>query len=158
MYRKSVTLLLVAMALALGIAEMLIPGVVGEWSVKDMLAHIAEWEQRFVAWYRALLRGETPAVAVCGLSGGDLDALNQSIYEQHRDRPLNDVGDEYRRSYAEIRAVVGAIPAEDLTVSGLYPWIGADHTLSDFIAGNTSQHYAEHCDDLERWLAARSSS
>lgn len=139
-------------------ADMLIPGAVGEWSVKDVLAHIFDWEQRFLGWYRQQLRGETPIVPGPGLTWRDLDALNQNIYERHRDRALDDVKDEYRRSYAEIRAVVGAIPAEDLTVPGIYSWIGSDHTLSDFIAGNTSEHYAQHGDDLERWLAARQSS
>ncbi len=135
--------------------DMAIPGVVGEWSVKDTLAHIADWEQRFLGWYRAQMRGETPAVPGPGLTWRDLDALNQSIYERHRDRALDDVLDEYRRSYVEMRAAVGDIPAQDMVVAGFYPWIGPDHTLSDFIAGNSSEHYAQHCDDLERWLLSR---
>jgi hypothetical protein len=138
--------------------DMVIPGAIGEWSVKDTLAHIADWEQRFLGWYRAQMRGETPAVPGPGLTWRDLDALNQAIHERHRDRALDDVWDEYRRSYAEMRAAIGAIPAEDLIVTGIYPWIGADHTLSDFIAGNSSEHYAQHRADLERWLAAKQAS
>jgi len=40
--------------------DMLRPGVVGEWSVKDVLAHLASWEQFFLDWYAADQRGEMP--------------------------------------------------------------------------------------------------
>ena len=33
------------------------PGVVGEWPVKDVLAHLIEWEQMTLGWYRAGLVG-----------------------------------------------------------------------------------------------------
>ena len=33
--------------------DMLQPGVVGEWSVKDIVAHLTDWEQRFLDWYTA---------------------------------------------------------------------------------------------------------
>lgn len=135
--------------------EMVIPGVNGEWSVKDALAHISDWEQRFIGWYRAQLRGETPIVPGPGLTWKDLDALNQSIYERHRDRTLDDVLAEYSRSYAEMRAVVEDIPAADLNVIGLYDWLGDENTLGDYVAANSSTHYAQHRADLERWLLLR---
>ncbi len=33
--------------------EMIRPGVVGDWSVKDVLAHLAAWEQLLLGWYEA---------------------------------------------------------------------------------------------------------
>ena len=30
--------------------------VVGKWSVKDVLAHLMEWEQMFLGWYAVVLR------------------------------------------------------------------------------------------------------
>ena len=34
----------------------------GGWSVKDVLAHLVEWQQMNLDWYAAGLRGETPAI------------------------------------------------------------------------------------------------
>jgi hypothetical protein len=28
------------------------PGVCGEWSIKDILAHLQAWEQMFMGWYQ----------------------------------------------------------------------------------------------------------
>ena len=39
--------------------EMTDPGVVGEWSVKDVLAHLIEWEQMVLGWHATGLRGDT---------------------------------------------------------------------------------------------------
>lgn len=34
----------------------------GGWSVKDILAHVAGWQERLLKWHEAELRGERPAV------------------------------------------------------------------------------------------------
>ena len=33
----------------------------GGWSVKDVLAHLVEWQQMNLGWYAAGLRGEPPS-------------------------------------------------------------------------------------------------
>ena len=39
-------------------AELVFPGTMGEWSVKDILQHLVDWEQRWISWYEAGKRGE----------------------------------------------------------------------------------------------------
>jgi hypothetical protein len=34
-------------------AELSFPGSMGEWSVKDILQHLVDWEQRWIRWYEA---------------------------------------------------------------------------------------------------------
>ncbi len=57
--------------------QMVEPGVVGEWSVKDVLAHLVEWEQMALGWYRAGLRGETPDLPAPGYKWNQTPQLNQ---------------------------------------------------------------------------------
>jgi len=38
-------------------AELVYPGTMGEWSVKDILQHLVDWEQRWISWYKAGKRG-----------------------------------------------------------------------------------------------------
>ena len=40
--------------------QMVWPGSMGEWSVKDILAHLVDWEQRFIEWYQAGKKREIP--------------------------------------------------------------------------------------------------
>jgi hypothetical protein len=48
------------------------PGIVGEWSAKDVLAHLTEWEQMVLGWYHAGLAGETPALPAPGFKWSEL--------------------------------------------------------------------------------------
>ncbi len=43
--------------------RMTIVGVVGDWSIKDIVAHITAWEQRPVEWLAAARRGDKPTPA-----------------------------------------------------------------------------------------------
>jgi hypothetical protein len=36
--------------------QMAAPGALAEWSVKDVLAHLFEWQQMMFGWYEAGLR------------------------------------------------------------------------------------------------------
>ena len=72
-------------------ARMVERGVVGEWSVKDVLAHLHDWEQLALRWYRTGLGGENPAVPAPGYKWNQTPQLNRAVFEKHRDRPLGEV-------------------------------------------------------------------
>jgi hypothetical protein len=125
-------------------------GVVGEWSVKDVLAHLVAWEELFLSWYEAGLHGSIPDTAPVGMSRKAMDALNQQIFIQHRQRSLEDVLSEFRASYRQVLATVQAVPEEDLFAEGRYAWTGK-LTLADYIAGNTCNHYHWAKTQIRRW-------
>jgi len=49
--------------------QMTRPGALGDWSAKDVLAHLYEWEQMVLGWLAAGQRGQTPSVPARGTSG-----------------------------------------------------------------------------------------
>ena len=63
-------------------ADWLLPGVVGAWSIKDVLAHLAEWEAHMPVWLEAARRGEPVAEIESGLAWGNYDDFNRRIYER----------------------------------------------------------------------------
>ena len=138
-----------------GVSEeaMLQPGVVGGWSIKDILAHISDWEQRFLSWYRAGQRGEIPERPEPGLTWDDTDLLNQRIYEKHRHRSLPDVRDGFDASYRELISTVEAMSEPELFTVGHFAWTG-DYPLLVYLRANADQHYAEHTDQIEAWRRA----
>jgi hypothetical protein len=127
-------------------ARMLLPGVDGEWSVKDALAHISAWERNMLRWTGSLLAGQPPATP----DPWDVERINAGIYAQIKDQPLAEVLEEFRESYRAALAL-----AESLTEAQLqteYPntwpmgplWLG--------VAANMNYHYREHRLDIEKWM------
>ena len=112
----------------------------GEWSVKDILAHLHEWQQMLFRWYEAGVHGETPAVPADGFKWNQLPALNQKIYEQYRHQPLNQVLAQWRSSHQQTISLIESLSHEDLITPGLYPWMN-ENTLIAYLAANGSSHY-----------------
>ena len=40
--------------------QMMQPGVEGDWSVKDVMAHVATWQERMVGWVLEARQGKIP--------------------------------------------------------------------------------------------------
>ncbi len=55
------------------------PGVVGEWSLKDVVAHVTAYERGLVEWLAAASRGQ--ALVFADLDDPDLDGRNARIRE-----------------------------------------------------------------------------
>ena len=120
--------------------QMVWPGSMNEWSVKDILAHLVDWEGRLVGWYQAGVRGEVPETPALGMTWRDLPKLNQQGYERHRDRPLADVMEDFNKSYNEVLKLIEGMSEEEIFIKGSYPWTG-NSSLLTWIAANTYSHY-----------------
>jgi len=128
--------------------EMEMPGVTGDWSVKDTLAHIAEWEQQFLSWYRAGLRGDS----IQRPDADNIDPYNRAIYEKHARRSLADICAWFEASYRELVAELEGMTEHELFAVGVYAWTG-DYPLAVYVRSNADEHYAEHADEIYAWLA-----
>ncbi len=91
-------------------AQMLLPGVDGEWSVKDALAHISAWERRMISWVNSAFRGEKPDIPL----PWDEDRMNSETFTQVKDKPLSDVLEEFRLSYWDSLALAETLSEEQL--------------------------------------------
>jgi hypothetical protein len=110
-------------ALLAGLSEnaMVRPGVTpGGWSVKDILAHLIGWQRMMLSWYEAGECGEEPEVPGFGLTWRETPKLNAIIYREHRDRPLEDVLDDFRSSDARVLQLIEKLSDEDLVAIGRY--------------------------------------
>ncbi|MFW9803148.1 MAG: ClbS/DfsB family four-helix bundle protein [Candidatus Thorarchaeota archaeon] len=131
--------------------DMLVPGVIAEWSVKDIIAHLFDWEQRFLGWYEAGLRGEVPETPAPGLKWSQLHILNQEVFEKHRNRTLDDVKAEFRSSYERLLDTINGIPEEDLFEVGRYEWTGTEN-IAGYILANSANHYRWAKSRIRRWI------
>jgi DinB superfamily len=83
------------------------PGVAGEWSVKDIIAHVSWWEEEALRHLPSIIAGERPP-RYSTIYGG-IDAFNAMMAEQKRDLSLSDVlrqqDDTHRRLVEFIQSV-----------------------------------------------------
>jgi hypothetical protein len=135
----------------LGEAQMIQPGVENGWSVKDIMAHITDWERRMVGWIEESLRGEVPQRPAPGMTWDDMDALNEQTYLLNKDRELHKVLADFHRSYEDALQVVEALTEEDLIAPQRFVWRGGD-PMWHMVASNTWEHYQEHRESIEKWL------
>ena len=129
--------------------QMTTPGVVGKWSVKDLVAHITWSEREMVG-----------VLAARALVGSDLwsltnDERNEIVYQQNRDRPLDEVLAEAKAVYTRLLALVSGMSAAELNDPGQFAQMPADWLPWRVIAGNTYIHYREHAQNLQAWLDAQ---
>jgi uncharacterized protein (TIGR03083 family) len=115
-------------------------GVLGEWSAKDVLAHLYEWEQMVLAWLAASQRGETPHVPAEGYKWSQLPALNEIIREKHSGRSLDEILTLFRDSYSQVMQTIEGLSEAMLFTPGLYPWMNKN-TLGAYFVSCTSSHY-----------------
>jgi hypothetical protein len=120
--------------------QMTAPGVVGDWSVKDVLAHPVEWEQMCLFWYRAGLQDRSPEMPAPGFKWNQTPALNQMIYEKHRHRSLDDVRARFDASNQEILGVIQDLSNEELFTAGRFAWT-KKNTMGTYFVSATSSHY-----------------
>jgi hypothetical protein len=132
--------------------QMIQPGVENDWSVKDILAHIADWEKRMVQWIEESLRGETPERPAPGMTWDDMDRLNEQIYLANKDRPLHEVLAEFHNSYQQSLKAVEALSEDDLIDPDRFAWREGD-PLWQMVAANTWWHYKEHRESIGNWLS-----
>lgn len=122
--------------------QILRPQVVGNWSVKDILAHLTWWEQETIS---EIVHG---IELDPGLQGEpwDTEKANSLMVEAQRNTSLADVLTAFHNSYRQMYNVVEEMSADTL----------ADEDLYTRLFDNTSNHYAEHRMAIQTGLSTES--
>jgi len=133
--------------------DMLRPGVVNAWSVKDVLAHLADWEAHMLAWVKAARNGDPVASPEPGLTWNQWDVFNQRVYERHRNQPLAAVLRYFRNTHRRFMAMVEAMPGEEMLTRGRYDFLGKD-TIYKWL-GAYANHDRWGKTAIRKWLKSR---
>lgn len=125
-------------------------GVVGEWSVKDILVHLTRCEAELVKLLWQASQRQKPTSA--HFSTLSVDEQNDRWYRESRSRPLDLVLEDFHGVRTQTIRRVEEFPEEHLTDPKHYPW-SADRPLWDWIAGDSFEHEAEHEAQIRAWRA-----
>ena len=121
--------------------------VIGEWTVKDLLAHIAVWSSRLVTDLYKVDRGLAPDTS---LTSAQVDQLNAQYYAEQKERPLERVLEDLHNVHLALLNRVEAMPGKSLTDPKMHPWLKGQ-PLTRFVAEDSLEHYREHTEQIRVW-------
>jgi hypothetical protein len=127
----------------------------GEWSLKDVIAHLTSWRLRTAARLEAALHGTEPASPWPEYLNEDehTDEINAWFYEQNRDKSLATVLEESRATFDRVERAISALPEEDLFQADRFPWLHG-YILGPGVIGGTYEHHTvDHAPEIRAWLA-----
>jgi len=129
--------------------RMLQPGAAGKWSVKDVIVHVT-WGEREIV----------PIMRTHVLAGSELwelsdDERNEIVYQQNRDRPLQEILHEEQQAYADLLEAAQTLSDEDLNDSHRFKQMPEEWVPWQIIAGCSFKHYQDHMPSIREWLAQR---
>ncbi|HEX5167052.1 MAG TPA: maleylpyruvate isomerase N-terminal domain-containing protein [Thermomicrobiales bacterium] len=135
------------------------PGVMGDWSVKDLLAHIMAYDRWTAAQLNAAREGREAtsleAFGVAELPPGadsdDLDTRNAALRDYYRDAPLADIIAGAEHAFGLLVAAIQELDQSQLDDPGFLGW-GEDLTTTDCIAIQSWDHYEDHEPQLRAWI------
>lgn len=134
------------------------PGSFGEWTFKDLIAHLTSWRTTMVARLEAGLSGKEPVFPWPPHldENQDTDEINHWFFETNRDKPLADILRESRETFERVERAIAALPEDDLFVPGRFPWMG-DYSLglgpACVPARGEGHFHEEHEPEIRAWLA-----
>lgn len=133
-----------------GTGRMEEPGPMGEWTFKDLAAHLTGWRELTLARLSAGQGQEAQPPWPAELT--EDDEINNWLHNRDRDRPLDDILLEADNSFERLTSAIRALPEEDLITPGRFPWLGDEPLAELDPAGHLHE---EHEPDVRRWLAER---
>jgi hypothetical protein len=137
----------------IGLARMELPGVNGEWTMKDMVAHQTGWNVWQVARLQAAVRGEPEPPPPWPVELQEDDDVNAWIFEAYHGLPVQDVLGETRRLLQQLITLCENLPAE-ARIERLEPaiylvWLGDQR----FVVSEFFNHFHDdHEVDVYAWL------
>jgi hypothetical protein len=124
--------------------------VAGGWSPRDNLAHIAEWMNILMGYHM----DKRPAHEVINVSeevtkNWDYKVMNRVFFERNRNRSRSDVMNELKQVYNQLTTKLDSTSFDDL-MKPRYEDDPDKMPLLAFVLGNTTEHFQEHRETIER--------
>lgn len=126
-------------------------GVNGDWSMKDIAAHLTGWHRWLVMRLQAAKRGEPQPTPPWPAQLQTDDEINAWIYESYRGRSMSEVREETHQVFRELFSIIEDLPYNlRIDEDWHLVWFGDQY----FPTGEFFDHYRDdHEADVRAWLA-----
>jgi uncharacterized protein (TIGR03083 family) len=122
-----------------------VPGVCGEWSVKDIIAHLASYERLLLDAIYTVQGAEVTPYIRNFLTNGQ--AFNEEMVAARKYETAQQVLNEYEDAQVQTTSELAKIPDEKTRQAGILSWFGPDRCLADFV-NMICTHSQEHSNQI----------
>jgi hypothetical protein len=116
------------------------PGVTGDWSVKDIIAHVSCWEEEALEHLPIIMAGGKPPKY--SNEYGGIDAFNAQMTEQRKDLSLHEVLQHRDETHKRLIAFVQGVPEEHFA---------SETRFRRRLRLDTYGHYSLHEQAIREW-------
>jgi hypothetical protein len=128
-------------------SEMQAPGVIKQWSVRDVIAHVSWWEEEALKHLPDVREGRRPPRY--SVTYGGIDAFNALMTEQWRTLSLAEVLRKHSEVHRRLREYVRSVPDE---------LFARETRFRRRLRLDTYGHYPKHAKAIRTWRRATTSS
>ena len=120
--------------------QLLTPGVTGEWSVRDIIAHVTTWEEEALKHLPLIMSNGTPPRY--SVQYGGIDAFNARMTDAKRGLSLDEVRAQAAATHGRLGDLIQRAPEHQL---------GAGTRFRRRLRLDTYGHYPLHADAIRQW-------
>ncbi len=120
-------------------------GVTGNWSVRDIIAHVTSWDEEALKHLPLILNGGKPPRY--SVTYGGIDAFNALMTERKKDFSLTEVLMELDQTHSRLIDLIQSTP-EDQSIR--------ETRFGHRLRLNTYSHYPKHAQAIRTWRKKRS--
>ena len=122
------------------------PGIEGEWSVKDVIAHVSTYED----WMAQLLEAGGPNIPHVTDTMSQ-DETNAWVFEHNRDLSVDEALAQSQRCFDRLLKAVQALSPQDLLSTTKFEWTRGKPVYK-LIPYESYEHYRHHAQSIRAWL------
>ena len=121
------------------------PGVAGDWSVKDILAHVTWWEEEALTHLPLIIAGGRPPRY--SVAYGGIDAFNALMADERRNVSLSEVLRQLDQTHQRLIDYIQSVPEEQFT---------RETRFRRRLRLDSYSHYPIHTESIREWREQRS--
>jgi hypothetical protein len=121
-----------------------VPGLVGEWSARDLVVHMAFWCQHGADGLALAASGRA---AEFDYDHDQTDAMNAGLADEARALSLPAAREREEKAFLALRSAVRGLDPATLDLR-----LGNGDTVAGVIGYDGPEHYREHAADIRAWF------
>ena len=121
-----------------------VPGIVGEWSVRDLVVHVAFWSEHATEALRLSVAGRGDEFAY---DTAQTDAMNARLLEESRRMTPEAAVEREERAFNALSTALAELDPALLDLR-----LGNGDTVAEVIGYDGAAHYREHTGHLRAWF------
>lgn len=122
-------------------------GVVGDWSIKDLIAHISFWKAELIQVLFNVKQGTTPPHSS---QPRDIDAMNAQFHIESQARTADQILADYHGVSKQLLRRIEELQEKDFGSPDRFPWL-RNEPLERWVAVDSYEHEDEHAAQILTW-------